>query len=130
MSNLRRTTPFLLSLSANVVIILVFVDDLLITSNNSSSINQLKKDLHQEFTFKDLGLIRYFLGIEVARSSSGTLLHQRKYILDILHDCGMNKCKDSPFPLPQGLKLAPDEGELVTDVEQYRRIYCWQIALP
>lgn len=58
-----------------VVMVLVHVDDLLITSNNTKLVTQLKTDLHKEFTIKDLGLLCYFLGIQVFRSPSDILLH-------------------------------------------------------
>ena len=61
----------------------MYVDDLLITSNDVSCITLLKQQLHDAFTIKDLGLAHYLLGIELARSSSGILLNQRKYVLDI-----------------------------------------------
>ncbi|KAK6148264.1 hypothetical protein DH2020_019176 [Rehmannia glutinosa] len=53
------------------------------------------------FTIKDLGLAKYFLGLEIARSESGTYLNQRKYILDILKDVGMMDCKPVSTPFPQ-----------------------------
>ena len=59
-------------------IVVAYVDDLLIAGNNLSAIQHLKDALHQAFTIKDLGALRYFLGIEVTRDSFGILLNQRK----------------------------------------------------
>jgi len=64
--------------------ILVYMDDLLITGDDQSTITAIKPDLHSTFTIKDLGLAQYFLGIEIARSSQGTFLNQRNYIVDFL----------------------------------------------
>ena len=64
--------------------VLVYVDDLLLTGDDTSCLSHLKAQLHAVFTIKDLGLTRYFLGIELARSYSGILLNQRKYVLDML----------------------------------------------
>jgi len=89
--------------------VLVYVDDLLITGSDHSTIATIKTDLHTAFTIKDLGLARYFLGIEIARSTQGTFLNQRKYILDILKDAGLTAAKPSPFPLPKGLHLSSDQ---------------------
>jgi len=79
--------------------ILVYVDDLLILGSNTSGIAQLKQDLNQDFTIKDLGMARYFLGIEIARSSTDTFLNQRKYVLDILSDAGLTGAKPAKFSL-------------------------------
>jgi len=102
--------------------ILVYVDDLLITGDNSKTIVQINALLHEALTIKDLGLARYFLGIEIARSSSGTLLNQRKYILDILFDAGLTAAKPAQFPMAKGFKLSIEEGTLLPNPEAYRRI--------
>jgi len=101
---------------------LVYVDDLLITGSDSAGIAHLKQALHNKFTIKDLGLARYFLGIEISRSSQGTLLNQRKYILDILSDAGLIGAKLAKFPPRKGLKLSIDSGTPLSDPESYRRI--------
>ena len=67
--------------------ILVYVEDLLITGDDTQSIVQIKAKLHEAFTIRDLGLARYFLGIKIARSSTSIFLNQGKYIVDILTDC-------------------------------------------
>lgn len=72
---------FILKKDIDIVIALVYVDDLLITSSNDQLINIAKEVLHQQFKHKDLGQLKYFLGIEVLRSSEGVILNQRKYIL-------------------------------------------------
>jgi len=104
------------------VFVLVHVDDLLITGNDSLGISALKSRLHSTFTIKDLRLARYFLGIEIARSSVGTILNQRKYVLDILQDAGLTSVKPAKFPLPKGLHLTVDTGDLLSDPSAYRRL--------
>lgn len=95
---------------------------MLVTGNGEDNITSLKKDLHTAFTIKDLGLARYFLGIEIARSSQGICLNQRTYILDILTDAGMTGVKPAKFPLPKGLKLSSDSGDLISNPSQYQGI--------
>jgi len=102
--------------------ILVYVDDLLITGDDVLTITQLKARLHEAFTIKDLGLARYFLGIEIARSTTGTFMNQRKYILDILADTGLTTTKPAKFPMAKGLKLSTETGDLLAAPETYRRI--------
>lgn len=103
-------------------IVVAYVDDLLVAGTHLSQIQHLKYKLHAEFTIKDLGPLKYFLDIEVTRDSSGILLNQRKYILDLLHNTGMTDCKAATCPFPQGLKLSKHDGDLMTDPKVYRRI--------
>ena len=100
----------------------MYVDDLLITGDDDQSITQIKASLHTAFTIKDLGLARYFLGIEIAKSNSGIFLNQRKYILDILVDARLTAAKPAKFPLPRGLKLSTENGQMLSNPESYRRI--------
>ncbi|XP_048494768.1 uncharacterized mitochondrial protein AtMg00810-like [Beta vulgaris subsp. vulgaris] len=103
-------------------IILVYVDDLLLTGDDEDSIAQMKLVLDGAFTIKDLGKLRYFLGIEVARNCKGTMINQRKYAIDIVKDAGMENCHAVTFPFPEGIKLSTDQGELLEDPEPYRRL--------
>ncbi|RVW15373.1 Retrovirus-related Pol polyprotein from transposon TNT 1-94 [Vitis vinifera] len=71
---------------------------------------------------KDLGKLKYFLGIEIAQSSSGVVLSQRKYALDILEETGMLDCKPVDTPMDPNVKLVPGQGEPLGDLGRYRRL--------
>lgn len=104
------------------VAILIYVDDVIIVGDNSKKIELIKKQLDDEFSIKNLGQLKYFLGIEVAKTSDGLVLSQRKYTLDILKDSGMLGCRPSAFPFEQGTKLDKGEEEARVDAAQYRRL--------
>ncbi|RVW60070.1 Retrovirus-related Pol polyprotein from transposon RE2 [Vitis vinifera] len=75
------------------IYLVVYVDDIVITGSDQDGIQKLKQHLFTHFQTKDLGKLKYFLGIEIAQSSSGVVLSQRKYALDILEETGMLDCK-------------------------------------
>jgi uncharacterized protein (DUF2164 family) len=67
-------------------ILVVYVDDIVLTNNDLTEMKKIKASLATEFEIKDLGELRYFLGIEVAQSKKGVVLSQQKYVLDLLND--------------------------------------------
>ena len=71
----------------------MYIDDIIVTGDYLEEMTDLKKILAREFEINDLGNLRYFIGMEVARSSSGISVTQRKYVLDLLKECGMLGCK-------------------------------------
>src|SRR3954462_15756130 len=79
-----RYTMFYRHSKTRITILTVYVDDIVITGDDVEEIQKLKKRLGKEFEERDLGKLRYFLGIEVARSQKGIVLSQRKYVLDLL----------------------------------------------
>lgn len=102
--------------------ILVYVDDLASMGNDSMAIVQFKDYLSSRFHMKDLGALKYFLGIEVARNSEGIYLCQRKYALDIIQEVGLLGAKPARFPLEQNHTLAFSTSEPLPDPERYRRL--------
>ena len=101
--------------------LLTYVDDILITGNNVKDILALKQFLHSHFHIKDLGDLKYFLGIEVSHSKKGIFISQRKYAFKILKDGGFLGAKLVSFPMDQNIKLS-NSGELLKDPSQYRQL--------
>ncbi|KAF5939752.1 hypothetical protein HYC85_024011 [Camellia sinensis] len=102
--------------------LIVYVDDIVQTGDNVEEIPRLKEYLAKEFEIKDLGYLKYFLGIEVARSKYVIFICQRKYVLDLLKETGMLGGRPCDTPLELGQKLSEDqEGDLV-DRERYQRL--------
>ena len=104
------------------VYLVVYVDDIVITGNDPKKISQLKEHLFSHFQTKDLGKLKYFLGIEVAQSENGIIISQRKYALDILKETSMLDCKPADSPMDPNLKLLPNQGETYSNPERYRRL--------
>ncbi|XP_019241230.1 PREDICTED: uncharacterized protein LOC109221221 [Nicotiana attenuata] len=93
----------------DVVIILVYVDDLLITGSSKELVSISKSILHDTFKVKNLGELKYFLGIEVLRSQQGILLNQRKYVLELISEMGLSGAKPYATLLETNQKLTTME---------------------
>ena len=89
------------------IYLIVYVDDIVITSSDQDGTQKLKQHLFSHFQSKDLGKLKYFLGIKAAQSNSGMIISQRKYTLDILADTGMLDCKLVDTPMDLNVKLVP-----------------------
>ncbi|KAL0436865.1 UNVERIFIED_CONTAM: Retrovirus-related Pol polyprotein from transposon RE1 [Sesamum radiatum] len=102
--------------------LIVYVDDVLLTGNSLPALDAVKHYLDDLFTIKDLGNAKYFLGLELARSNQGTYVTQRKYLLDIVHDCHLDDAKATTTPLPAGIKFDASSGPCLASPERYRRL--------
>nr|XP_016510923.1 PREDICTED: uncharacterized protein LOC107828175 [Nicotiana tabacum] len=98
-------TLFIREANGDAVIILMYLDDLLITGNNDKSLHDTRTQLQKKFKMKDLGELKNFLAIEFARSKEGILMFQRKYVLELMSETGLGGAKPSGTPLELNKKL-------------------------
>ncbi|KAG7588692.1 Integrase catalytic core [Arabidopsis suecica] len=118
-------TLFTLQNDQGIVVVLIYVDDLIISGSNKEGIKSIKTSLHNAFDIKDLGVLKYFLGIEVCRSPEGLFLSQRKYTLDLLKLTGKLGAKPVSTPLEPGYKVnrkGEKDDRPYHCPEQYRRL--------
>ena len=104
-----------------IVILIVYMDDIVLTGSDKEELERLKRRLATEFEIKDLGALKYFLGMEFARSKEGIFVNQCKYVLDLLGETGQLGCKLVEIPIEPNIKLLPSKDE-VKDKEQYQRL--------
>jgi hypothetical protein len=104
-----------------LVILLLYVDDLFLT-REEKIIAECKKRLAAEFEMKDLGLMHYFLGLEVWQSPQRIFLNQGKYTIEILKRFNMLECKPMNTPMEAKLKLLVDTSSDLIDATLYRQI--------
>lgn len=89
-------------INGEALILILYVDDLLITREDHL-ISKCKKELASKFEMKDLGLLHYFLGLEVWHKSDGIILSQGKYTIDIVKRFGRIDCKSMATPMETNL---------------------------
>ncbi|XP_018511330.2 uncharacterized mitochondrial protein AtMg00810-like [Brassica rapa] len=100
----------------------VYVDDLLITGSKTEMIDEFKSNMSNKFEMSDLGLLTYYLGIEVVQSNEGIFIKQASYAKKVLEETSMIDCNATQFPMDAGLKLSKAEQEASVDEKDYRRV--------
>ena len=115
-------TLFVKRRSKKVTILIVYVDDMVVTGSDDEEINKFQQILAAEFELKDLGNLKYFLGIKVARSKKGISMNQRKYVLDLLAEMGMLNCKPIDTPIEVNHHLESTEDQVPANKDQYQKL--------
>jgi Reverse transcriptase (RNA-dependent DNA polymerase)/GAG-pre-integrase domain/gag-polypeptide of LTR copia-type len=113
---------FLCHTSTSLTIVLIYVDDILLTGSDSSFILQLISSLSTSFSLKDLGSLHYFLGVQVKSNNTDLHLSQPKYIRDILLRAKMDGAKPCSTPCISGKPLSKFQGTPMPDPQLYRSI--------
>jgi hypothetical protein len=113
---------YMLRMTNSLLLLVLYVDDLLITGCTTSKIAAVKRILHDKFLMMDMGLLHFFLGLDISQDASGIKLYQAKYARDLLERFHMTNCKSAPTPFLSGVKLE-DGGETpLVDNTLYRQL--------
>ena len=102
------------------LVLLLYVDDILLTGSDERLLEVLLQALHSRFAMKDMGYPKYFLGIEMEQHSGGIFLHQQAYVKDILHQAAMSDC--NPMPTPLHAKMEDINTEPFSKPTYYRSL--------
>ncbi|CAM8915020.1 unnamed protein product [Rhodiola kirilowii] len=121
-NSLNDYSLFILSKDGDFLVLLVYVDDVILTGTSELLIRDVKMYIHNKFQIKDLGHLKYFLGLEVARSTNGIFLNQRKYALELLEEHNLIDSKPAKTPLELKHKLSLSVEPLLSDPLHYRRL--------
>jgi len=105
-----------------LIILLIYVDDILITGTSSSYIFSLIQNLGRLFSMKDLGPLHYFLGLEAVYSTTGLHLTQTKYTMDLLFRTKFQDVKPISSPANAGKKLSLYDGDPLSDPTEFRSV--------
>ena len=106
----------------DILILSLYVDDLIVTGSNLSMITKFKQQMMKMFKMTDLGLMNYFLGMEIDQSKEGIFICQERYARNILKKFNMEWCKPISTPLAQNEKLSKDDDSGEADSTRYRSI--------
>nr|XP_020189339.2 uncharacterized mitochondrial protein AtMg00810-like [Aegilops tauschii subsp. strangulata] len=116
------TSLFVLLCEAGTAFLLLYVDDIVLTTSSSWILDKITASLRSEFAMTDMGSLHYFLGIAVTRDSCGMHLSQAKYAAEIHYKVGMSACKSATTPVDMSPKLAATAGPPVADPIEYRSL--------
>ena len=116
------TTIFLRRSGHGITILLLYVDNMIITSDDMQGIQDLKHFLGCQFEMKDLGPLNYFLGLEVSSYADGYYLTQDKYTFDLISRASITNSKIVDTPIEYNCRLNSHDGESLSDATLYRQL--------
>jgi hypothetical protein len=113
---------YMLRTTDSLLLLVLYVDDLLITGCSTLAITAVKRILHDRFLITDMGPLDFFLGIEISQDASSIKLSQAKYACDLLERFHMTDCKSAPTPFLSGVKLEDGMETPLVDNTLYRKL--------
>ena len=115
------STLFLRRTDKGTILLLLYVDDMIITGDDLNGIQELKDFLSQQFEIKDLGHLSYFLGLEITHSTDRLYITQAKYASELLSRAGLIDSKTIDTPVEFNAHLTPSRGKPLSNPSLYRR---------
>ena len=122
-------TLYLKAVNGNILIVALYVDDLIFTGDNDFLIADFKEAMKSEFEMSDLGLLRYFLGIEVKQMHDGIFISQEIYANQISKRFKMQSSKSTPTPTSVGLNLSKQDWSSNVDPTLFKSLVLIRIYL-
>jgi len=120
--SLSEFTLYVKDKGNSFLIVSLYVDDLLVTGDDTKLIDEFKQEMMQAFEMTDLGLMTYFLGIEIKQGENQVFICQRKYAKEILRKFQMDECKAVSTPMNQREKFIKEDGADKVDEGYYRSL--------
>jgi hypothetical protein len=117
-----ESTLYVKQNGANILIISLYVDDLLVTGNNTSFVEKFKQEMMEVFEMTDLGLMTFFLGMEIMQDEHEVFICQKKYAKEILKKFKLEECKEMSTPMNQKEKLCKEDGTDKIDQAHFRSL--------
>jgi len=108
--------------NGDILIVCIYVDDLILTGNNPNMFEEFKKAMIKEFEMSDIGLMSYYLGIEVKQKEDGIFISQQRYAKEMLKLFKMDGCKPISTSVECGLKLSKFDGAEKVDATNIKSL--------
>ncbi|XP_052107967.1 uncharacterized mitochondrial protein AtMg00810-like [Arachis duranensis] len=121
-SSPHENAIFIRKSERGVVLLLLYVDDMIITGDDVDGISELKTSLHHTFEMKDLGSLSYFLGLEVISTDDGIYLSQAKYASNLLARAGITDSRTESTPIEPNVRFTPMDGTALDNPTLYRQL--------
>lgn len=105
-----------------ILIVSLYVDDLIFTSNSENMFGKFKSSMMREFSMTDLEKMYYFAGVEVIQNEQCIFINQKRYATEVLERFSMVECNAMISPIVLGFKLSKDAGQAVVDETYFKKI--------
>ena len=113
---------FIYKQDSNLAYLLLYIDDIILTTSSDTLRQSVISLLNSEFAMKDLGQLKYFMGIAVTRHKHDLLLSQKKYVKAILSRVSMSSWKTCPTPVDTKYKMSATHNVPYEDASLYRSL--------
>jgi len=105
-----------------LLIVQVYVDDIIFGATHNDLCHKFSKMIRSEFEMSIMGELNFFLGLQINQTSNGTMIHQQKYIKELLKRFGMESAKPIDTPISPSIRLVMDDGNPSVEEKSYRGV--------